>query len=64
MTDDKGIKARLTDNLALLSPEGWDQLTPDQKIEVNKFLIEKITASDELLGAVSRKVKSFLHNKK
>lgn len=56
MVDNTVIMMELTDDASLLAPDGMNELSPEQRVEVTKFLVEKITTSDELLGAVKRKV--------
>ncbi len=59
MVDNATLMQGMTDDMSLLSPEGMKELTHEQRVEVTKFLVEKITTSDELLGAVTRKVKEL-----
>ena len=59
MVDQATLVQGMTDNASLLAPDGINELTPEQRIEVTKYLVEKITTSDDILGAVTRKVKQI-----
>lgn len=46
--------------LSVLNPHGLTQLNDEQRKEVRRFINERIVSSDELLGAVVRKISDIL----
>jgi hypothetical protein len=48
--------ARETSDKVVLNLAGLSHLTPAQRAEVRRYLASKIEESDELLGAVARKI--------
>ena len=59
MVDNVTLMKRLTDDLSLITPDGLKDLSPEQRIEVTNFIVDRIVSSNELLGAVTRKVKEL-----